>query len=329
MKRYVFLFLGILTLVLFLNCNPASSNNNIVSTTPDSPVLNSPINGATSISATPTLTWSTVSGAATYRVQVSTISTFATTLINDSSLTGGSKTLTTALSNNTKYYWRINGKNSAGTSAWSTVWNFTTISSSSNTTVTDADGNVYHTVTIGTQTWTVENLKTTKYNDGTTIPLVTDSTTWVNLTTAGYCWFNNDAATNKNVYGALYNWYTVNTGKLAPAGWHVPTDAEWNTLSIYLGGANISGGKLKESGTTHWSIPNTGATNESGFSALPGGCRFDNGYFDLIHCDGDWWSATVVNVSYAYSRNLGYGGSNLYRDGCSKSFGFSVRLVRD
>ena len=99
---------------------------------------------------------------------------------------------------------------------------------------TDADGNVYHTVTIGTQTWTVENLKTSKYNDGTKIPLVTDGTTWGNLTTPGYCWHNNDAATNKATYGALYNWYAVNTGKLAPSGWHVPTDAEWTTLENYL-----------------------------------------------------------------------------------------------
>jgi uncharacterized protein (TIGR02145 family) len=102
------------------------------------------------------------------------------------------------------------------------------------TAVTDKDGNVYHTVTIGTQTWMVENLKTTKYNDGTAIPFITDNSAWANLTTPGYCWYNNDSTTYKNMYGALYNWYAVSTGNLAPKGWHVATDAEWTTLQNYL-----------------------------------------------------------------------------------------------
>ena len=193
-----------------------TTDNNSLPGVPNAPVLSLPSNGTVDISLTPTLTWGTVSGAATYRVQVSTISTFATTVINDSSLTIESKTLTTALSSKTKYYWRANAKNSAGTSTWSAVWSFITITSSSNTTVTDADGNVYHTITIGTQTWTVENLRTTKYNDGTAIPNVTNTTSWRNLTTPGYCWYNNDSTTYKATYGALYNWYAVNTGKLAP-----------------------------------------------------------------------------------------------------------------
>ena len=136
-------------------------------------------------------------------------------------------------------------------------------------TATDIDGNVYHTVTIGTQIWMVENLKTTRYNDGSPIPFVTDSSSWSNLTTPGYCWYNNDT-TNKNTYGALYNWFAVNTGKLAPTGWHVPTDDEWTTLTTYLGGESIAGGKLKETGTTHWRTPNAGATNEIGFTASSG-----------------------------------------------------------
>jgi len=109
-------------------------------------------------------------------------------------------------------------------------------------TVTDIDGNVYHIVAIGTQVWMAENLKTTKYNDGTFIPLVTDSTAWGNLSTPGYCWYNNDAATYKNTYGALYNWFTVNTGKLSPKGWHIPSDTEWETLITYLGGESLAGG---------------------------------------------------------------------------------------
>ena len=154
-------------------------------------------------------------------------------------------------------------------------------------TVVDIDGNVYHTVTIGTQVWMVENLKTTKYNDGTAIPLVTDSAAWDELTTPGYCWYNNDSATYKNPYGALYNWYAVSTGKLAPTGWHVPTDSEWAVLTTYVGntyygGLDSAGGALKSTDKTYWLSPNTGATNSSGFSALPGGFRDYVGTFYSI-----------------------------------------------
>jgi uncharacterized protein (TIGR02145 family) len=196
-------------------------------------------------------------------------------------------------------------------------------------TVKDKDGNVYHTVKIGTQTWTVENLKTTHYNDGTAIPKVTNTSSWGNLTTGAYCWYDNDSTTNKNTYGALYNWYAVNTGKLAPAGWHVPTDADWDTLSAYLGGDNVSGGALKDTGTTYWNSPNTGATNSSGFSAIPGGYRSYNGSFNSIGYYGGWWSAAENFASDAYSRYLNYDFSYLYRNDSLKSYGFSVRLVRD
>ena len=135
--------------------------------------------------------------------------------------------------------------------------------------MTDKDGNTYKTIQIGTQTWMAENLKTTKYNDRTSIPLVTDATSWSNLSTPACCWQDNVPA-RKVTYGVLYNWYTVNTGKLCPSGWHVPSDAEWNVLTDYLGGENIAGGKLKESGFKHWNKPNTGATNETHFSALSG-----------------------------------------------------------
>ena len=118
-----------------------------------------------------------------------------------------------------------------------------------------------------------ENLKTTKYRDGTSIPLVTENTAWLNLTTPGYCWYNNDAAHYKSTYGALYNWYVLNAGSngwknVCPTGWHVPTDAEWTTLTTYLGGESIAGGKLKETGTSHWLSPNTVATNETGLHTL-------------------------------------------------------------
>ena len=162
--------------------------------------------------------------------------------------------------------------------------------------LTDIDGNAYKAIKIGNQVWMYENLKTTKLNDGTAIPLVTTSAAWGNLTTPGYCWYNNDEASNKNVYGALYNWYTINTGKLCPAGWHVPTVAEWTTLTTFLGGESVAGGKLKETGIAHWKSPNTGASNETGFTALPGGFRDFDGVFAQIYNSGCWWSATEYNT---------------------------------
>ncbi len=139
--------------------------------------------------------------------------------------------------------------------------------------VTDIDGNVYHTVIIGTKQWTVENLKTTKFNDGSSIPTETDNETWITLTTPGYCWYNNQSG-YKSTYGALYNWYAVNTGKLAPEGWHVPGVNEWKTLINYLGGEDVASAKLREKGTIHWKNLNEESTNEVGFTALPGGYRY-------------------------------------------------------
>jgi len=194
-------------------------------------------------------------------------------------------------------------------------------------TVKDIDGNVYKTVTIGTKVWMAENLKTTKYNDGTAIPLVADDKAWEALTTPAYCWYNNDATANKKTYGALYNWYTVNTKKLCPTGWHVPTDAEWTTLTTYLGGESVAGGKLKETGITHWTTPNTGATNETGFTALPGGSR--NGAYYFIGYYGSWWSATEYDAIIAWYRYLYYYKSTVTRDNYAKQVGFSVRCLRD
>jgi len=195
-------------------------------------------------------------------------------------------------------------------------------------TVTDIDGNVYHTVTIGTQVWMLENLKVTKYNDGTAIPLVTDGTAWTDLTTAGFCWYDNDEATYKNAYGALYNFYAVNTGKLSPTGWHVPSDAELTTLTSYLGGESVAGGKLKEVGTTHWQSPNTGATNESGFTILPAGYRYMSS-FTTNGKNGFLWSTTEESGDYAWVRNIGYDRIDVSRYGGYKGTGWSVRCVKD
>ena len=195
--------------------------------------------------------------------------------------------------------------------------------------VTDIEGNIYKTVTIGTQTWMAENLKTTKYNDGTDIPNVTDGTVWIDLTTPAYCWYNNEEADFKNMYGALYNWYTVNTDKLCPAGWHMSTNAEWTTLITYLGGEDVAGGKLKESGTTHWSSPNIGATNETGFTALPGGSRYDGGIFRTIGNYGYWWGGPGGNETDSGYLYMNYNYGDIVRSSFNKQNGYSVRCIRD
>jgi uncharacterized protein (TIGR02145 family) len=202
-------------------------------------------------------------------------------------------------------------------------------------TMTDQDGNVYKTVTIGTQTWMAENLRTTKYNDGTAIPNATSDVEWESLSTGAYC--NNKNTINTGTiatYGRLYNWYAVNTGKLAPKGWHVPTDAEWTELTDKLGGENVAGGKLKEAGTAHWISPNTSATNETGFTALPGGSRDYDGAFIGVGYWGNWWSATERYPSSAWSsvwtRHTTATISELYTEGyLDKGSGLSVRCIRD
>jgi len=193
-------------------------------------------------------------------------------------------------------------------------------------TVTDIDGNVYHTVTIGTQTWMVENLKTTKYYDGTSIPNVTDAT-WTGLTTPAYCCYNN-ANSNKATYGALYNWYAINTGKLCPLGWHVPTNTEWITLATYLGGESVAGGKLKEKGTTHWKNPNTGADNTSGFTALPAGYIGANGLFLYLGDYGYWWSSSESGGTFAWGNGIKFDGIAVDRNTGNKLVGFSVRCIK-
>jgi len=208
-------------------------------------------------------------------------------------------------------------------------------------TVSDNDGNSYKTIQIGTQVWMAENLKTTRYRNGDPIPNLTDGTAWVQLTYGAYAWYNNDAATYKTTYGALYNWYAVaDSRNIAPIGWHVPTDVEWHTLILTLDAAaqlipgtesSVAGGKLKETGFSHCFSPNTGATNSSGFTALPGGHRSNNnnGAFYDVGSRGFWCSSTASGASDAWYRNLFYDGANVGRYGDSKQYGFSVRCVRD
>ena len=199
--------------------------------------------------------------------------------------------------------------------------------------ISDVDGNTYKTVYIGTQTWMAENLKTAKYNDGTTIPNITDNTQWSNLTTGAWAYYNNDAANNAK-YGKLYNWYavspTTNGNKnVCPTGWHVPTDAEWMVLTDCLGGASIAGGKMKEFVSSNWNNPNTNATNTSLFSALPGGLRYNYGNYSEIGYKGNWWSCTEFNTDGAWYRYLSYGNGDAFRDYYYKTYGNSVRCLKD
>lgn len=198
-------------------------------------------------------------------------------------------------------------------------------------TVKDIDGNVYPTITIGKQVWMVENLRTTKCIDGTSVLLVTDNKEWETLDShkPAYCWYNNNSKANRDVYGALYNWYTVNTGKICPIGWHVPTDIEWTTLTTYLGGERVAGNKLKETGTKHGTSPNTEATNESGFKALAGGYRYTNGTFLYIKEYGSWWSSTESDTINALVRYLNDRDGIVRKQSLNKRNGYSVRCLRD
>lgn len=188
------------------------------------------------------------------------------------------------------------------------------------------------------QVWMVTNLDVTTYRNGDPIPQVTDPTQWANLTTGAWCYPNNDPAMGA-IYGKLYNWYAVNDPRgLAPAGWHVPTDKEWKTYEMSLGMTKSQadatgwrgtdeGGKLKETGTTHWITPNTGATNSSGFTGLPSGFR--NTTFNKFGFQGSWWTSTQSSGTSAWSRSLYYVNAWVARGGFSKGSGLSVRCVQN
>jgi len=233
----------------------------------------------------------------------------------------------TELTISTTYYVKAYAINSIGT-GYGNELSFTQMEP-----VADNDGNIYSIVTIGPQVWMGENLKTKTYNDGITIPIVSSGIEWANMSTPAYCWYSNNEQTYKATYGALYNWYAVSTGKLCPAGWHVPTDAEYTTLITYLGGDKIAGGKLKEAGTAHWATPNTGATNGTSFSALPGGGRYnlysEGGAFSDIGYYNYLWSATENTSGNAWSRDISYILNNVKKAEYSKKDGGSVRCIRN
>ena len=201
-------------------------------------------------------------------------------------------------------------------------------------TVKDIDGNIYKTVTIGKQVWMAENLKTTKLNDGTEIPLIILSENkWAEhtvsgLTTPGYCWQYDSATIYKNKYGAFYNGFTISTGKLCPSGWHVPSDEEWNILTEYLGGEEVAGGKLKETGATNWNSPGKGTTNETGFSGRGGGSITDNGSNWDVGYNGYWWSSTAYNENLHWIRLINSSVPNIYKMYGEKHVGYNVRCIK-
>ncbi len=221
----------------------------------------------------------------------------------------------------------------------------TTILPSKGQTITDMDGNSYNTVTIGTQIWTKENLKTTKLNDGTLIPNVTTGAAWDALTSPGYCWYNNDPAKYKPTdQGALYNWHTVNTGKLCPTGWHVPSNAEWSVLSDYLtvngygyegSGDDIAKSMASKTGWKQSTVPgapgnNPESNNSSNFSAILSGSR-DNmgGIFLSLDYGVEWWSATEASTTEAFRRSIAFDRRELFNYAIPKAYGISVRCLKD
>jgi uncharacterized protein (TIGR02145 family) len=196
-------------------------------------------------------------------------------------------------------------------------------------TMTDQEGNVYKTIIIGSQTWMAENLRTTKYNDGAIIPLVMDRNVWSGLSTGAYCTYKN--TTNSDTSGILvrfYNWYAVNSGKLAPKGWHIPSDTEWKTLTTYLGGEILAGPKLKETGTSHW-VTSYGVTNESGFTALPTGNiePYDGTFRPSSYCY--LWSSTALDDLNAIIRYMLDLSNDVRTFSALKKGGFAVRCLKD
>ena len=193
--------------------------------------------------------------------------------------------------------------------------------------MTDQQGNVYKTIVIGNQEWMAENLKTSIYRNGNAIANITDNAQWEGLTTGAWASYNNNSQFDCP-YGKLYNWYAVADPRhVCPTGWHVPTDGEWTTLTDYLGGASIAGGKMKT--ISGWQAPNQGGANESGFSGLPGGYRYSGGDFSYVGDYGYWWSSSESSTVSAWYRNLYYNSGSAGRYGYSKQDGFSVRCLRD
>jgi uncharacterized protein (TIGR02145 family) len=176
-----------------------------------------------------------------------------------------------------------------------------------------------------------ENLETTKLNDGSQITLISDQQSWADIYSShasAFCWYD-DKIINKDIYGAFYTWNAVETGKLCPSGWHVPSLPEWTTLATYLGGADVAGGKLKETGTGYWTLPNQGATNESGFTAIGIYGRSEGAFFYNIGVYTNWWSSTYQDGVNVNAIELTYSTGTMHFGGFPYWYGFPVRCIKN
>ncbi|MFM8787617.1 MAG: fibrobacter succinogenes major paralogous domain-containing protein, partial [Bacteroidota bacterium] len=262
--------------------------------------------------------------------------------------TGSYTAAISGLSGSTQYYTRAYATNAVGT-AYGNEVSFTTSAAAPSftcgtSTVSDVDNNTYNTVQIGTQCWTQSNLKVSKYRNGNPIPTGLTNTDWQTATSGAYAIYNNDPV-NDGLYGKMYNHYAVADSRgLCPTGWHVPSDGEWKVLTKYLDpsadtnttsstASTTAGGALKSTATQPtpggWNSPNTGASNSSGFTALPGGLRVNSGGFSNASTNEYWWSSSVSSGSFAWGRGLYFNNSGINRFTSSRTYGFSVRCCRD
>lgn len=243
--------------------------------------------------------------------------------------TGEFSTIITGLSPQTTYYARAFASNSAGTAYGEEIEFTTTEDLTGETgTMTDKQGNVYPTIGIGSQIWMASNLRSTRFTDSTEIPYVDEERDWMELESPAYCYYGNQAG-NAAEYGVLYNWYTAAATLICPPGWHLPSDTEWSILSVFLGGEDEAGAKVKEAGTAHWRSPNGEATNETGFTGLPAGYRAYIGVFSSIQESAVFWSFTGNGEEEAWCRLLEYQNNKLARVNISTRVGASIRLVKD
>lgn len=334
----VTLILSFFVLIIAISCKKTAKNE--PTTTPEPPVANTPTGKIPEIATIPVtnvfknkaLSGGIISsdGGVTITQRGVCWSTNQTPTIADNKTNdgAGAGTFTSTVSDlnsNTVYYLRAYATNSIGTGYGSTM------SFTSALTVTDASGNVYNTIKIGNQVWMVENLRTEKYRNGDAIPNVTDGNAWSNLTT-GACCDHSNTPSYSNPYGKLYNWYAVNDSRnIAPQGWRVATDNDWDVLISSSGGSAIAGGRLKDASTNYWASPNTGATNDVGFTALPSGLRFgyDGTYPYFNNQSTTFWTSTLLSSSSVWTRQLTYNSIGVNHYYSSFNQGNVVRCIKE
>lgn len=329
MKKSVFICVSILIILILNSCKKDINNDNDPTVTIPA-VTTANVSGITSAGAQSGGEISSAGGGTlTAKGVCWGTNPTPTTADNKTADTSSANTFIshiTGLTPNTTYYVRAYATNSAGT-GYGSEKTFTTTAPPAP--ISDSDGNTYPVVEIGSQVWMAANLRTTTYNNGSTIPLVTDMNSWTYTTDGAYCSYDNNAA-YVSVYGYLYNWYAASDSRnLCPQGWHVPTDNDFMELRDYLGGTAAAGGKLKEAGTVHWNSPNLGATNETGFTGLPGGERTALGTYDSMQETGLFWLSTESDATGGYKFGLSYSHTMASGGTVMKGAGFSIRCIKD